>query len=108
MKKDKIFVLLFTLVLGAFTLTNCGDDEPIEVCSNDNYCDDKSVTACCDENQQCVYKYNGKEYAEDEQDQLADDLGCSGTNARVDASAERAQLIAKLEALLERTRAMVE
>ena len=58
-------------------LISCQDDSGSdETCSQDEICTAKLVTVCCTDDV-CVFKYNGKEYADDEEDQLAIDLGCS-------------------------------
>ncbi len=72
----KTIYLLGVVLLGILvtTLYKCETD-PEETCQQDEICEAKFVTACCTQNE-CVYKFNGKEYAEDEIDQLAIDLGC--------------------------------
>jgi hypothetical protein len=78
----KTFYLLSVILLGILVTTwySC-EAVPEETCEQDEICENKFVTACCTENE-CVYKYNGKEYTEDQIDQLAEDLGC-GTSAVV-------------------------
>lgn len=102
MKRGKIFGILFTMGFAAFILANC-DTAPVESCSQEEICTAKSVTACCTETS-CVYKFDGKEYPADSVDQLADDLGCAGSGARV-ASDERIQLEEQLQNLLMKARA---
>ena len=107
MKNIKIVIMLFALVMMGIVLTNCGDDETIESCTQDEYCAGKTVTACCTP-ASCIYKYNGKDYPESDIDQLADDLGCTaGSGARV-ASEEKEILKTKLEDLLSKARAELE
>ena len=80
------------------------ESDPEESCKQDEICTDKFVTACCTESE-CVYKYNGKEYTEDQIDQLAKDLGCStamvlkGTEAQDN---DLSEVIARLRALMDR------
>jgi hypothetical protein len=68
--------LLSAILFGilATTIFSCQDTAK-ETCKQDEICTAKSVTACCTDNN-CVYKYNGKEYTEDQVSQLAKDLGC--------------------------------
>ncbi|UXP33831.1 hypothetical protein N6H18_07700 [Reichenbachiella agarivorans] len=105
MKNVRIFGLLLVFGLTAVMLTNCDSAvDALESCSQEEICPSKDVTACCD-NKECVYKYDGKEYPEDDIDQLADDLGCgSSSNARV-ASTEGAELIGRLQDLLAEAKA---
>ncbi len=105
MKKGKIFGMLCALGFIQFTLVNC-EQVPVESCSQEEICTAKNVTACCTEST-CVYKFDGKDYPADSLDQLADDLGCAGTGARV-ASNERTQLIDRLQALLLEAKAGVQ
>ena len=76
MKAAKLLTLFLSLGLSVVFLSNCGGDEETESCAEDEVCS-TSVTACCDD-VACVYKYNGKEYTEDQLDQLTDDIGCTG------------------------------
>ncbi|WP_020529678.1 hypothetical protein [Flexithrix dorotheae] len=105
MKKSKFFKLFFILGLVTFALTNC-DEEPEseKSCSQDEICTSKNVTACCDD-MVCVYEYDGKEYQEDELDQLAEDLGCSSSSGgRFAASGENDQVKDQLLNLLMRAK----
>jgi len=103
MKAVNLLFVLFTIGLLSITLSNCGETESPESCAQDEICTGKSVTTCCT-NDACVYKYNGKDYQEDELDQLADDLGCTSGGARV-ASEEKEQLKDQLRALLNKAKA---
>lgn len=80
MKKIKTLGLLFIVALAPLVFSNC-DKEDEESCVAEEICS-QLVTSCCSSSA-CVYKFNGKDYdAETEQDELADDLGC-GSNARI-------------------------
>ena len=75
--KKKIFGITFIL-LGVFSAVwySCETNkDPEETCLQDEICEGKLVTACCTETE-CVKKYNGQEYTEDQLGQLAEDLGC--------------------------------
>jgi len=75
--KKKLF-LLPIIVIGLLFSVNVGCDEgALEDCELEEFCDGKDVTACCVVGGDCTYKYNGKEYGEDELDQLSEDLGCA-------------------------------
>ena len=85
------------------TLSNCGETESQESCAQDEICTDKSVTSCCTDGT-CVFKYNGKEYTEDQLAELADDLGCNDGGARIAAEGNE-QVIFNLQALMAKAKA---
>jgi len=101
--KKSIF-LLSVILLGIIvtTLYNCTKDSK-ETCSQDEICAAKFVTSCCTDTTDCVYKYNGKEYKENQIGQLEIDLGC-GTSGIVLKSAGKAdelsEVIIRLKALM--------
>jgi len=104
--KRTIF-LLSAVLIGILVITyySCESD-PEETCYQDEICTDKFVSACCTENE-CLYKYNGKEYTEDQIDQLAEDLGCSSAVGILKSGSQEDDLsavIEKLEALMSRVR----
>ncbi len=98
MKKGRIYLMLLIMGLFAFTLSNCGETEPLESCAQEEFCTGKNVSSCCTEDA-CVYKYDGKEYSEGEETQLYNDLGCTGGGSRV-ASEQEEQVIYTLKALM--------
>ena len=98
----KAFLLLSIVFLGLLLTTyySCETD-PEETCEQDEICENKFVTACCTEDE-CVYKYNGKEYTEDQLGQLAEDLGCASVKALKSGSDDLSGVIEKLKALMSR------
>jgi hypothetical protein len=104
--KKKIFLLSF-IFLGILIATyySCETD-PEETCEQDEICEGQFVTACCTETE-CVYKYNGKEYTEDQLDQLAEELGCGAAVGVLKSGSQEDDLsavIEKLKALMARVR----
>lgn len=104
--KKTIFLISFVLL--AILVTTYYSCEKIleEICEQDEICEGKFVTACCTEDE-CVYKYNGKEYTEDQLDQLAEDLGCASAVGVLKSGSQEDELsavIEKLEALMSRVR----
>ncbi len=100
MKKTLIFPLLILIGI-SITAMEC---EPEETCEQDEICETKFVTACCTEDD-CVYKYDGKEYSEDQVGQLALDLGCGTTGEVRSASKEDLALVTeKLKNLIKKAR----
>jgi hypothetical protein len=103
----KTIFLLSIVFLGILMTTyySC-ETNPEETCYQDEICTDKFVTACCTEDK-CVYKYNGKEYTEDEIDQLEKDMGCGGAAVSLKSAGEdndRSAVIERLKALMERVK----
>ena len=98
----KAFLLLSIVFLGLLLTTyySCETD-PEETCEQDEICENKFVTACCTEDE-CVYKYNGKEYTEDQLGQLAEDLGCASAKTLKSGSDDLSGVIEKLKALMSR------
>jgi len=54
---------------------------PEEVCEQETFCEEQSVTYCCTDDTDCYYTYAGRIYSEDQLDELADDLGCNAKSA---------------------------
>jgi hypothetical protein len=79
MKRIYFFISVIFFGILASTIYSCTEDSK-ETCEPDEYCDAKTVTVCCT-GDVCVYKYDGKEYTEDEIQQVYDDLGCSPASA---------------------------
>ena len=102
MIKNKLSVVLIALGLFVFTFSNCAEEEPLESCAQDEVCS-IAVTSCCTVDG-CVWKYDGKEYDESQESELADDLGCNSGGARV-AAEQKAQLIHRLQTIMEKARA---
>jgi hypothetical protein len=100
--KNKYFYLsiIFSVVMTTVAIISCKSDSK-ESCLQDEICD-VSVTACCDDNEVCTYKYNGKEYAEDDYDQLLKDMGCATSSmGRV---TDNNDLVLKLKGLISKVR----
>ena len=98
----KIFYFLSAATLGTLlTVWYSCEKDPEESCKQDEICEAKFVTACCTDND-CVYKYNGNEYTEDQVDQLAIDLGCTTAVSlkSADADEDLAGVIEQLKALM--------
>ncbi len=106
----KKFYLLSIILLGILLTTwySCSTD-PQETCELDEICTNKFVTACCTETE-CVYKYGGKEYAEDQIDQLAADLGCGSAVTLKSGRREYdlSGVIEQLKALMDRVKKRIE
>ncbi|UCH13371.1 MAG: hypothetical protein JSV22_09665 [Bacteroidales bacterium] len=105
MKKAIYLISIAFLGILITTWYSCEED-PEETCFQDEICANIYVTACCTENE-CVYKYNGKEYDEDQEVELLQDTGC--TTAVVALKSESldddlAGLIEKLRALMDRAK----
>jgi hypothetical protein len=102
----KIISSLFIVLLGIMfaVVYNCSKDTK-ESCQQDEICPSKDVTACCTDTV-CVYKYNGKEYTEDQMAELEHDLGCSVKEGVKSASYESdlKELGIRLKALMDRVR----
>jgi len=104
--KKTIFLLSFVLLAILVTTYYSCETDPEEICEQDEICEGKLVTACCTENE-CVYKYNGIEYTEDQLDQLAEELGCASAVGVLKSGSQEDELsavIEKLEALMSRVR----
>ena len=98
----KTISLLSVILLGILvTIWYSCETDPEEICEQDEICENKFVTACCTEDE-CVYKYNGKEYTEDQLGQLAEDLGCASVKALKSGSDDLSGVIEKLKALMSR------
>jgi len=99
--KKKNF-LVWTILLGIFVVTWYGcETDPEETCEQEVICEEKSVTYCCTEGE-CVYKFNGKEYTDDQIDELAEDMGCSTAVSILKSGVQvkdYSEIIAKLKAL---------
>jgi len=107
----KKFYLLSVILLGILVTTwySCETD-PEETCGLDEICEAKFVTYCCTEDE-CVYKYAGKEYTEDQIGQLAADLGCGTAGVGLKAESQENDLsavIEQLKALRDRVRKRIE
>jgi hypothetical protein len=108
MKKS---ISLLSAVLAGILVTtifSC-QDTPKETCLQDEFCTSKMVTACCDDNNVCVYKYNGKEYTEDEKDQLAIDLGCGTGKGALKSTGQvddYSDIVAQLKALMNKVKGL--
>jgi hypothetical protein len=101
MKKS---IFLLSVVLSGILVTtiyNCSED-PKETCTQDEICTAKFVDACCTDNE-CVYKYDGKEYTNVDDAAIA--MGCeSATLKSAGGGCDLKDVIAKLEALMARAR----
>ncbi len=102
MKKTILFLGIILIGIVVAVWNACQTDSQ-ESCTQAEICTDKLVTSCCTDND-CVYKYNGKEYTEDEREQLAEDLGCitavSGLKS-TDQDNDLSGVIERLKALME-------
>jgi hypothetical protein len=103
----KIIYILSVVLLGIMATWYSCETDPEETCQQDEICEGKYVTACCTENE-CVYKYNGKEYTEDQLDELAEDLGCGSASGVLIKSGSQeydlSDVIEKLKALMDRVK----
>ena len=101
MKKQYfLMAVIFSGLLVTAAIFSCKDDSK-ESCLQDEICD-VTLTACCDDNDVCTYKYNGKEYSEDDYDQLLIDMGCSTSS--MGRITENNELVIKLKNLVSRVR----
>ena len=105
--KKTIFLLSFVFLAVLVTTYYSCETDPEEVCLQDEICEGQFVTACCTEDDECVYKYNGKEYTEDQLDQLAEELGCASAVGVLKSGSQEDELSAvkeQLKALMSRVR----
>lgn len=100
MKKKYFIVAVVLTSIIAGVIYSCNEDSK-ESCLQDEICD-ITVTACCDDNDVCTYKYNGKDYPEDQYDQLLEDMGCPSASAG--KISEKNNLIFQLKTLILRAR----
>jgi hypothetical protein len=104
--KKKI-VLSSAVLLGFFlTIWYSCEPDPKETCLQDEICQ-VTVTACCDDNNVCVYKYNGKEYTEDQLGDLANELGCVAVRVEEESISQKtavSEVVEELKALMSRVR----
>jgi hypothetical protein len=106
--KRKVYLLLAVLTVGvAATWYSCETD-PEETCLQDEFCD-IPVTACCDDNDVCVFKYNGKEYPDTDEGmaQLLEDLDCVATIEKLESVEQKsanAEIVDRLKNLMSRVR----
>jgi hypothetical protein len=105
MKKTILLLSAILSVIMVTTWYSCETD-PEEVCEQDEICEAKLVTACCI-GDVCVWKYNGKEYTEDQLGDLANELGCAAVSAELDPESQKSALSGvfdQLKALMARVR----
>ena len=73
----RLSMYLSILCMGLLFVVNTGcEEEAAESCEQEEICEGKEVTACC-EGDVCYYTYDGKKYQESEIAQLALDLNCT-------------------------------
>jgi hypothetical protein len=106
----KTISLLSVIILGilATFIYSCEEDSK-ETCQQDEICTAKLVTYCCTDSI-CVYKYDGKEYSEDNQAQLLKDMGCASTAGKLksaDGECSIEEVVARLNALRARVEVLV-
>ena len=111
MKKKLFFIsLLFVGAISMIVLNTACEDDPKEACEQDMFCDDTvEVTACCTDGKDCYYTYNGVDYP-DTNEGLADlieALDCAKSKS-VSIDGPNAEMIARLQELLERARILSE
>lgn len=102
MKKLILLLSVLASVAVVIVIYSCNDDSK-ETCKQDEICTSKFVSACCT-NDVCTYTYNGKEYSEDEIDQLAKDLGCGGSAFSYKSADDIKDVIARLKNLMSSVR----
>ncbi len=107
MKKKVFFMSL--LISGVFAIaainTAC-EETPKEACEQDLFCDDTvEVTACCTDGASCYYTYEGVDYPDTDQGllDLIEALDCTTTKS-VTIEGANAEMVARLQALLESAR----
>jgi len=104
--KKSIFILGVMLSgILVTTILSC-EENPSETCVQDEICTAVFVDACCDDNDICVYKYNGNEYTEDEYDQLVIDTGC-GSAKSAGTEDNITNVVARLKALMARVKEQI-
>jgi hypothetical protein len=109
MKKTGLFISALLIAVLVTTWYSCETD-PKETCEQDEICTAKFVTYCCTNNE-CVYKYDGKEYPEDQIDQLTSDLGCGTTSIVLKSAGDQDDfqfVVEKLKALKARVHARIQ
>jgi len=76
--------LLIVASCVALFLVSCEDDEEGSTCDIVEICEDNTTNLCCNDDQVCTYTFNGKDYSDDEYDDLVDDIACSaGSEAAI-------------------------
>lgn len=101
----KILFILTLVTIGAFIALNtgCKDDDPVEACEQDLFCDNTvEVTACCTDGEDCYYTYEGVKYSDTDQGlrDLVEALDCSTTKS-ISVDGPNADMVIKLKSLLE-------
>jgi hypothetical protein len=102
MKKSIILLSLLSITAFFIAIYSCKVDSK-ETCQQDEICTSKFVSACCT-NDVCTYTYDGKEYSEDEIDQLAKDLGCGGSALSYKSAGDLQSVVVRLKELMSRVR----
>lgn len=106
--KRTISLLSSAVLLGIIVATWYGcEKDSEETCEQDEICESKFVTACCTDEDDCVFKYNGKEYPSSQIDELAADLGCGGFGLVSESTSQKSTTsgaTVKLKELLDKVR----
>ena len=111
MKKGAYLFLAIIAVTLSTVWYSCEEKPPEETCLADDYCE-ITVTVCCDDDNVCVFKYNGKEYPDTEQGMtdLLDDLNCVAVTIKTETPEQksaRSDMFKRLQDHLNRTREIV-
>jgi len=104
--KKKVFILSLLLIAAIITVHTACEQDPIEACEQDLFCDGTvEVTACCTDGEDCYYTYNGQEYPDTEQGllDLIAALDCP-TKKSISVDGINEDMITHLQALIEDAR----
>lgn len=100
-----IFTMLFIAGVAAVN-TGC-EEEPLEACEQDLFCDGTvEVTACCTDGQDCYYTYNGVDYPDTNEGitNLIEALDCTTAKKASMEDDAYAYTFARLKTMLEEAR----
>lgn len=92
MKQNLFLTSILALAIG---FTSCGDDDE-ESCSNDEICEETSITVCCESQSQCTYTVNGTEY--DNEEDAIENASCPASASPNDDKSEVREAIRSLTA----------
>ena len=104
--KKGVFIFSMLLLGVMFAINSGCEEDPVEACEQDLFCDDtESVTACCTDGEECYFTYNNVNYPDTDQGylDLIAALDCAETKS-VSIEGENDYMVTRLQALLEEAR----
>lgn len=104
--KKGVFALFMVLVSVVIAFNTGCEEDPVEACEQDLFCDNTiEVTACCTDGTDCYYTYGEVDYPDTEEGllDLLEAMDCvSKSSAKVDEESD--YMMARLQAMLEEAR----